>query len=441
MKSHLVFVLMAFVLCTNLIHCKTIAIPEQSSQTTMATSTNIDENKSDLHRVRLVSTSNDNDDEKRKVWLLPSFGESMINLADDNKMANSTSCSEQCKDYFGNSSDDSEKFQSCINGCRYYTINLIFTQQNISAGYTSSLSSVQSGCSNSCLKVYKNDTKSRSICNFGCRLADAQTKESKTKPIITIASVAAHEDSTHDNIVPDTTESAKSTSDDEKNDDERTFSMFIPIPIRTITTANELEGNSQPENLDGIFSQDNSPSSLSRMMMSMVRSMAERARQMIDFARTQQQKMEDSRFSMDFGSSSNTGGASGDAVSVERSMSVMMTKDKDGHNKFVVMRKPPKITIHRAWNPLGMDLDRFNTEKATDLNQRLKQLEHESEEGLNGNKLRVLVPWKWSGGWDSNRGQQEQNTDDDRFGSRIIHRLTSFGLPPNQQNNDDLSHD
>ncbi|XP_027198828.2 uncharacterized protein LOC113793060 isoform X1 [Dermatophagoides pteronyssinus] len=441
MKSILVFTFMALVLYTNLIHCKTIAKPEQSSQTnlttTTATSHNVDEKKSDLHRVRLMSTSDDNNDEKQKSWL-PIFDESLNTSADDIKQANATSCSEQCKEHFGTTSDDLEKFQSCINGCRYYTINLILTQNNISAGYTSSLSSVKSECFNSCLKVYPNDTKSISICNFGCRLADnAQTEEPKTRPIITISSVDAHEDSSHNNMAADAIEPENSTSDEE-----RTFSMFIPIPIRTITSASELNGNSQQESLDRILkTQDSSSSSLSRIMMSMVRSMAERARQMIDFARTQQRNMEDSRFSMGLDSSANTGETGGEAVSVERSMSVMMTKDKDGHNKFVVMRKPPKITIHRSWNPLGWDFDQFKTEKATDLNRRFKQLEHEGQEESDGNRFRVVVPWKWSGGWGNNLGQQEQIGNDDRFGNRIIHRLTSFGLPPNQQNNEDLSHD
>ncbi|KAH9526112.1 uncharacterized protein LOC124495906 [Dermatophagoides farinae] len=442
MKIRFVLLIVAFVLCTNLIH-STIAMPEQSTvaTTTTATSNNVDENKSKLHRVRLISSlDDDNNDEKQKTWS-SLFDESMVTSDENNnKQINATSCSEQCKDFFGTTNDDSEKFQSCINGCRYYTINLILTQKNISAGYTSSLSSVKSECFNSCVKVYPNDTKSISICNFGCRLADnAQSEKSKTRPIITISSVATHDESTDNNTVIDATESVKSASNDGKDEKKRTFSMFIPI--RTITSANELDDNSQPESLDRVFAQNNMPSSLSQMMMSMVRSMAERARQMIDFARTQQQKMEDDRFSMDFDSSSNTGEAGGEAVSYERSMSVMMTKDKDGNNKLVVMREPPKITIHRAWNPLGLDFDRFKTEKATDLNQRLKQLEHEGEERLNGNKLRVLMPWKWSGGWDSNRVQQEQNADEDRLGNLIFHRINSFGLPQNQQNNDDVNHD
>lgn len=78
-------------------------------------------------------------------------------------------------------------------------------------------------------------------------------------------------------------------------------------------------------------------------MVAMMHSLAERARQTMVANKEQQE--DDGVFGASKGFQSEAG--PGGAISVSRSMSVVMTRDKDGHQKVVVVHQLPRISIHR----------------------------------------------------------------------------------------------
>ena len=109
-----------------------------------------------------------------------------------------------------------------------------------------------------------------------------------------------------------------------ENDDfeqhRRPFSLFIPM---------------MNQNQDNSF--NNQPSSLMNLIMSLVRSTSEQAKQMFEHDRARQmfgQPMPDSA------SDDNN------AITVQRSMFVMMTRDQDGNKKIIYSL--PKVYFHRV---------------------------------------------------------------------------------------------
>lgn len=137
------------------------------------------------------------------------------------------------------------------------------------------------------------------------------------------------------------TEAAKKSSssaseaedgEDSSNDEEgphRSFSIIVPL---IGGTRDEPESGTS-NGADSEF-QSNMPRAL-QSMMAMMHSLAERARQSMA---AQREADEGGNGLMD---------PRGGAISVSRSMSVVMTRDKDGHQKVVVVHQLPRISIHR----------------------------------------------------------------------------------------------
>lgn len=114
--------------------------------------------------------------------------------------------------------------------------------------------------------------------------------------------------------------------DNEEDFDQRhrPFSIIVPM----------LRGNEGHES-------DPRPSMLN-VVLSLMRSMSERAREMFEHQQAQQQMLERN------GNSDTPSG-----ISVQRSMFLMMSKDQDGHRKIVY--SGPKVFIQRVIsNPFGM---------------------------------------------------------------------------------------
>ncbi len=137
------------------------------------------------------------------------------------------------------------------------------------------------------------------------------------------------------------TEAAKKSSssaseaedgEDSSNDEEgphRSFSIIVPL----IGGSRDESESGTSNGADSDF-QSNMPRAL-QSMMAMMHSLAERARQSMA---AQRESDEGGNGLMD---------PRGGAISVSRSMSVVMTRDKDGHQKVVVVHQLPRISIHR----------------------------------------------------------------------------------------------
>lgn len=119
-------------------------------------------------------------------------------------------------------------------------------------------------------------------------------------------------------------------------------SILLPMPIRSVSNGLLEQKTSQVEDF------------FPQMMMSMIKNMAEHARKIMEFSQKSDENdlfrkpnIKDDSLSTNVQGQISFDPKTGESVSVQHSMSVMMTKDNDGHNKMIVMRTPPKITIHR----------------------------------------------------------------------------------------------
>lgn len=187
-----------------------------------------------------------------------------------------------------------------------------------------------------CQKDYQNVTISKekylSGCKLGCNLGTRHQQDLlKTVPVDTIDSIKIPENTPL--LVNDNQKLAKNN---------KLFSIFLPIPIRSSNNLLE-QTTSQVEDF------------VPHMMMSMIKNIADRARRIMEFSQKSNENdlifgktnIKDDSLSTNVQGQISFDPKTGESVSVQRSMSVMMAKDKDGHNKMIVMRNPPKITINR----------------------------------------------------------------------------------------------
>lgn len=110
------------------------------------------------------------------------------------------------------------------------------------------------------------------------------------------------------------------------------------IPVRIIGPSNDPQPSPIIKDL------------MSQEMRSIVTNILNRMRNLMNFARqhpTLENRVQNDQVIEDPPQSFLFKPKSEDSFSVQRSLSVLMTRDGEGHNKIVVIKPPPKITSHR----------------------------------------------------------------------------------------------
>ncbi|KAH9390797.1 hypothetical protein TYRP_006381 [Tyrophagus putrescentiae] len=208
-------------------------------------------------------------------------------------------------------------------GCRFFIMTELMDRSSpayLHASAAEQINRTLEGCLTSCTHAYDNGTVACAACQEGCRKTALVTEAAKKSS----SSASEAED-----------------GEDSSNDEEgphRSFSIIVPL----IGGSRDESESGTSNGADSDF-QSNMPRAL-QSMMAMMHSLAERARQSMA---AQREADEGGNGLMD---------PRGGAISVSRSMSVVMTRDKDGHQKVVVVHQLPRISIHRETFG-GMDQD------------------------------------------------------------------------------------
>ena len=156
-------------------------------------------------------------------------------------------------------------------------------------------------------------------------------------------------------IVNDNSDSNNSGdhSPDTPNNQHQTFSIIIPIRSMN-PSVYEREDEDEIGRDPFSFSSGVFPNAL-KQMLNIFHQMTQQAQRGLMFQRPQndpadigsigggESNIHESEVSMD---------SAGNSISVSKSMSVLMTKDKNGHSKMIVLHTIPKVFIHRQ-SPLG----------------------------------------------------------------------------------------
>ncbi|KAJ6225633.1 hypothetical protein RDWZM_004178 [Blomia tropicalis] len=193
-------------------------------------------------------------------------------------------------------------------GCRFFIMHELANRNKISPEteqltWNERLDQILEECFKTCSLAYDNGTSLNNACADGCSKTATVTKN-----VVELANDGLERE-------------------DESGQPAIHRSVSIIIPIQPIEPSMDSSSNDD-------ISSEQLPSMMPnaiKMMFQMMHQMAERARQ----------SMLDSNDSeMSFQPSDNS-------ISISRSMSVLMTKDKDGHSKMVVLHSLPNVHIRR----------------------------------------------------------------------------------------------
>ncbi|KAF7496299.1 hypothetical protein SSS_01100 [Sarcoptes scabiei] len=282
-------------------------------------------------------------------------------------------------------SDDSETLnapvvETCFKKCRDIYSKDSTTNDPCSIGCKLNKSLVNSKdlCNQTCKETYS-DSPDQKACIFAC----AMNAEDQFEPVKTVSSV----------------------ENDSSSDDKM-------IPVRIIGPSNDPQPSPIIKDL------------MSQEMRSIVTNILNRMRNLMNFARqhpTLENRVQNDQVIEDPPQSFLFKPKSEDSFSVQRSLSVLMTRDGEGHNKIVVIKPPPKITSHRnTWIPFGLPIEPMFKHQKTNQNSESKNYDNYEGESSLDNQIRLIRPI------DQISWNPDNQNDHESLASKIFNRM-AFG--------------